>query len=187
MLKVLLAAWSTVVFAAGADITITGVVHAGGRPYEHAVVWLDTPATPPQQGRRPVMDQRNLQFAPRVLAVRAGTTVDFPNNDRVFHNVFSFKDGKRFDLGLYPVGASKPVTFDKTGVSRIYCNIHPQMAAYVVAVDSPYFAVSRKDGSFTLPDVPAGRYTFHAWRAGVATVTGTYETAAGRQLEIRWP
>jgi len=74
--------------------------------------------------------------------VQGGTKIEFPNNDRVFHNVFSFRDGKRFDLGLYPVGAVKTIPFDRPGLSRVFCNIHPGMAAYIMVVDTPVFAVS---------------------------------------------
>jgi len=121
-----------------------------------------------------VLDQRNLSFTPRVLAVPVGTMVEFPNNDRVFHNVFSFRDGKRFDLGLYLVGSSRQVAFDKPGLSRIYCNIHPNMAAYVMAVDSPYFAVSDRAGTFRIAAVPTGTYRYYAWRLGAEQLTGTW-------------
>jgi hypothetical protein len=114
-----------------------------------------------------------------------GTTVKFPNNDRVFHNVFSFKDGKRFDLGVYPIGAVKHVTFDRAGVSRLFCNIHPNMAAYVVAVDSPYFATSGADGSFRL-EAPSGRYVYHAWRPGRPPLTGTVQIDGATALNVEW-
>jgi hypothetical protein len=104
----------------------------------------------------------------------------------VFHNVFSFRDGKKFDLGLYPVGVQKPVVFDKPGLSRIFCNIHPNMAAYVLAVDSPYFGVTDDRGAFAIPLVPAGRFTYHAWRPGGPDLTGAL-TADGSPLDIRWP
>jgi plastocyanin len=152
-----------------------------------AVVWFDAPDAPPSAGApRPVLDQRNLGFLPHVLVVRAGTTVKFPNNDRVFHNVFSFRDGKKFDLGVYPIGAVKYVTFDRAGVSRLFCNIHPGMAAYVVAVDSPYFATSDASGAFTL-QAPAGRYTYHAWRAGAAPRAGEVLVDGTATLEVDWP
>ncbi len=167
---------------------ISGSTTVAGKPQADVVVWLEAPAGQDSPDRRKVvLDQRNLQFAPRVLAVRTGTTVEFPNNDRVFHNVFSFRDGKRFDLGLYPIGSIKHVRFDKPGVSRVFCNIHPQMAAYVVSVDSPWFAVSAADGSFTLPDVPAGTYTYQAWRAGGPTLTGRHTVQPASPLKIDWP
>ena len=89
--------------------------------------WSGSDAPDSRQDPSPevVLDQRNLSFSPRVLAVRVGTTVSFPNHDRVFHDVFSFRDGKRFELGLYPVGAIKHVPFDRPGLSRVFCNIHP--------------------------------------------------------------
>ena len=142
----------------------------------------------PQSVRpRPLLDQRNLQFVPRVLAVEVGTVIDLPNNDRVFHNVFSFRDGKRFDLGLYPTGAKKQVVFDRPGVSRVFCNIHPQMAAYVVTVDSPYFGVSDERGAFTLQDVPAGKYEYRAWRAGGSPLSGSTVIEPGKRFDVGWP
>jgi hypothetical protein len=101
--------------------------------------------------------------------------------------VFSFRDGKKFDLGMYPVGTSKPVVFDKPGLSRIFCEVHPHMAAYVMAVDSPYFSVSDDHGVFAIPGVPAGTYTYHAWRPGGRELTGTVVIGAGQAFEIRWP
>ena len=159
-----------------------------GRPERNAVVWLEGGAsrsTAPAGGI--VLDQRQLQFKPHVLAVSVGSQVEMPNSDRVFHNVFSFHDGKRFDLGLYPVGTAKTVTFDRPGLSRIFCNIHPNMAAYVLAVDSAYFAVSDSQGQFVMADVPNGTYTSRAWRPGGQTTTGPSSWNAGRRLEIRWP
>jgi len=178
---------STVLSADGALVAVPGRAAVAGKPQPNAVIWLDAPGAAPAAQGRVVLDQRNLQFAPRVLAVRTGTTVEFPNNDRVFHNVFSFRDGKRFDLGLYPIGSVKHVQFDRPGISRLFCNIHPRMAAYVIAVDSPYFAVSNEAGDFTLPDVPAGTYTYRAWRAAGAPLTGTVRVADGTRLDVEWP
>jgi plastocyanin len=164
-----------------------GTTRAGGRATPNAVVWLEAPNLPGETAAgKVVLDQRNLSFSPHVLAVRVGTTVAFPNSDRVFHNVFSFRDGKRFDLGMYPVGALRHVTFDKPGLSRIFCNIHPNMAAYVVAVDTPYFAVSDGDGSFTIASVVPRSYTYHAWRAGAAELTGPWSPAGDRTLTVDW-
>jgi plastocyanin len=176
------AAWAAlgaVGVGAGTESTVEGRALVAGRPLQNAVVWLDAPDAPaPASPKKVVLDQRNLAFSPQVLAIRTGTTVVFPNNDRVFHNVFSFHHGTVFDLGLYPVGDSKIVRFDKPGLSRIFCNIHPKMAAYIVVVDSPYFAVSNASGVFALPDVPPGRYTFRGWRAGAPEVSGTWTVAA---------
>jgi plastocyanin len=166
---------------------LRGTARAAERPQPNAVVWLDAPNAPRAPTRKTVLDQRNLSFYPHVLAVQAGTVVDFPNDDRVFHNVFSFHDGKRFDLGMYPVGTVRHITFDKPGMSRIFCNIHPNMAAYVVAVDSPYFAVSDDGGAFTIAAVVPGTYTYHAWRPGGATITGTSVVDPEKALDVRWP
>jgi plastocyanin len=163
-----------------------GTARAGDRPAKDTVVWLEAPTAPARAVTPVVLDQRNLNFSPHVLVVRVGTTVDFPNNDRVFHNVFSFRDGKRFDLGMYPVGAMLKVTFDQPGLSRIFCNIHPNMAAYVLAVDSAYFAVSDSRGQFAMAGVPSGSFTYHAWRPGGDTTTGTVAVEPGRPVEIRW-
>jgi len=161
---------------------------AGGKPVEDAVIWLDIPgAIARAQESKVVLDQRNLSFAPRVLAVQVGTRIEFPNHDRVFHNVFSFRDGKRFDLGLYPVGAVKTIPFDQPGLSRVFCNIHPGMAAYIMVVDTPVFAVSDHAGHFMLPDVPEGTFVYHAWRPGGAILNGSISVSPGAVLDIQWP
>lgn len=179
--------WFANLLASTGQLDLQGSTRFGDMPEPDVVVWLESPALPRSlDSRRSVLDQRNLQFAPRVLAVQVGTTVDFPNNDRVFHNVFSFRDGKKFDLGLYPIGSVKKVTFDKPGVSRIFCNIHPQMAAYVVAVESPLFAVSDEMGQFTLRGVPEGSYVYRAWRAGAPPLSGTVTVRPGQLLDLRW-
>lgn len=165
-----------------------GTTFAGGQPVADAVVWIDAPAAPRRRTpREVVLDQRNLSFTPHVLAVQVGTTVKFPNGDRVFHNVFSFHDGHKFDLGLYPVGTVKYVPFDRPGLSRIFCNIHPKMAAYVMVVDTPYFAVSDEAGALTIPGVPAGTYRYHAWRPGGALLHDTVVVASGTSFQVRWP
>lgn len=173
--------------APGVVVPMHGVARVDGRPHANAVIWLeDGPAAAASLAQQPVMDQRTLQFYPQVLAVRVGTTVKFPNSDRVFHNVFSFRDGKRFDLGLYPIGAVKFVRFERAGVSRLFCNIHPKMAAYVVAVDSPYFATTDAEGSFAI-DAPPGSYTFHAWRAGGDIISGKVTVDGEAPLAVDWP
>jgi plastocyanin len=170
--------------ASGAELT--GTVAVSGRPAQHAVVWLDASAQATAPPQRVVLDQRNLSFLPHVLAVQVGTVVEFPNNDKVFHNVFSFRDGKKFDLGMYPKGTAKRIVFDQPGLSRLFCNIHPNMAAYVMAVDTPYFAVSDDKGAFTVAGVPPGTYTYHAWRPGGQPLTGSITVDGNSVLEIRW-
>lgn len=135
-----------------------------------AVLWL-TPSkgwtgSPPRShnlGPRPQLLQKNKQFVPRVLAVEVGSVVDFPNRDPFFHNVFSLFNGKRFDLGLYEAGSTRSVHFDRAGICYIFCNIHPQMSAIVVVVNTPYFAVSNKLGDVVIPDVQIGQYKLNVW------------------------
>jgi hypothetical protein len=107
--------------------------------------------------------QSHKTFEPHVLVVQAGSTVDFPNRDPFFHNVFSLFEGKRFDLGLYEAGTANSVRFDRVGVSFLFCNIHPEMSAVVVSVDTPYFGVSDSAGNVTIANVPDGRYEVHYW------------------------
>jgi len=166
---------------------VWGTTDANGKTIANAVVWVDAPvARRPPLARPAVLDQRNVQFVPQVLAVQVGTKVSFPNNDRVFHNVFSFHESNRFDLGLYPVGMVKEVPFDRPGLSRVYCNIHPQMAAYVMVVDTPYFAVSDAAGRFTIAAVPAGTHRYHAWYPGGKMLSDSVTVAADLPLEVRW-
>jgi len=182
----------TLAASAPEAIDVHGTARVAGRPASNAVVWIDAPHAPQSTDHRKViLDQRNLDFYPHVLAVRVGTTVDFPNDDRVFHNVFSFRDGKIFDLGMYPVGTLKHVTFDQPGLSRIFCNIHPNMAAYVMAVDSPNFAVSDESGAFTIGAVSArDAARYHACRAGAADRSGTLTPGTPTNvatLSVEWP
>ena len=134
----------------------------------HVVVWLapvDSAGHPDRSASRkaPQLVQRNKSFEPHVLVVEAGSRVEFPNKDPFFHNVFSLYDGKRFDLGLYEAGSSSTVHFDKPGVSFLFCNIHPEMSAVVVAVPSPYYGVSDRTGRVTIAGVPDGRYSLQVW------------------------
>ncbi len=114
-------------------------------------------------GKKFELVQHNKSFHPHVLVVPVGSTVDFPNRDPFFHNVFSLFDGKRFDLGLYEAGATNSVRFDRLGVSFLFCNIHPEMSAVVVAVDTPYFGLSDRAGNISIPNVPEGKYELHVW------------------------
>jgi plastocyanin len=175
-------------WALSASDDLAGTTSAAGKVVGDAVIWLDAPNAPRAAPAPPaVLEQRQLQFFPHVLAVQVGTKVKFPNNDRVFHNVFSYHDGKPFDLGLYPVGTVRDVPFSQPGLSRIFCNIHPQMAAYVMVVDTPYFGVSDEGGRFAIHGVPQGTYPYHAWRPGGSMLNATVDVRAGALLEVRWP
>jgi len=188
IVTLLLAALSVAGASDVAGVELKGKARRGKKAEASAVVWLEAPNAPATAGKqKAVLSQHNLTFDPHVLAIRVGTTVDFPNDDRVFHNVFSFHDGKKFDLGTYPVGSMKRVVFSKEGVSRIFCNIHPHMAGYVVAVDSPYFSAVEEDGSYTIPSVPPGKYTYHVWRPSGPMLTGTTEVGPDAVLNVSWP
>lgn len=115
---------------------------------------------------RAAMDQRNEAFVPYVLAVQVGTTVEFPNNDGTYHNVFSFSKPKRFDLGRYARGGSKSVRFDRPGVVRVFCDIHSHMSAFILVFTHRYFATTDGEGRYRLDGVPAGAYTVAAWNDG---------------------
>jgi plastocyanin len=133
-----------------------------------AVVWLVPIAPPTNDSPVPkpvdaVLRQKNKAFEPHLLVVTKGSTVQFPNLDPWFHNVFSMFNGKKFDLGLYEAGTTRTVHFDREGVSYIFCNIHPEMSAVVVVVSSPYYGASTKSGDFSIAGVPPGRYTLHVW------------------------
>jgi len=136
-----------------------------------AVVWLETVAGTRavhfSSDRHYTLLQKNRTFIPHLQVVPMGAVVQFPNADPFFHNVFSLFDGKRFDLGLYEAGSSKSVTFSREGVSYIFCDIHPEMSAVVLALSTPLYAVADADDSFVLHDVPAGDYNMHLWVEGV--------------------
>ena len=155
-------------------VSVTGeasLVPAGSdgieRDASEVVVWL-VPAGSAQpvkarEQKRYRLEQHNKRFEPGLLVVPVGSTVDFPNLDPWFHNVFSLYRGKRFDLGLYQAGSMRSVSFDRPGPSYLFCNIHPEMTGVVLAVDSELFAVSKKNGRYSIPGVPPGKYTLHVW------------------------
>ena len=113
-----------------------------------------------------VLDQKNQAFIPYVLAITAGTTVDFVNSDDTYHNVFSFSKPKRFDLGRYATGQSKPVRFDRPGVVRVFCDIHSHMSAFILVFAHRYFATTDSEGRYRIAGMPPGTYTVVAWNDG---------------------
>jgi plastocyanin len=167
------------------------VVDKGGKKatdVSDAVVYVDGVKAKPKPARATVT-MKGKAFLPRVVAVSVGGTVDFPNEDPIFHNVFSVSGENRFDLDLYKRPKTGSWTFQHPGIVRVYCNIHPQMSAVVVVRDSPYFAKASADGSFEIDDVPAGKYSLKAWheRGGEGsveiTVPATGETSAELRLD----
>lgn len=140
------------------------------RPLPNAVMWL----VPVERGAIQVhpgtykLEQKNKEFIPHLLVVPSGSTINFPNLDPFFHNVFSLFNGKRFDLGLYEKGQTRAVKFDHPGVSYIFCDIHPEMSAVVIALDTPYFGVASSDGNALITNVPPGEYNLKIWAEGAS-------------------
>jgi plastocyanin len=167
--------------------TITGTVKC--RRVRHsgdAIVYIEKVGdnkydAPSEHG---IVDQMNLVFIPHVIAVQKGTTVDFPNNDQVRHNVFSPPDCcNQFNLGTYDVGASKPVTFTDTCEVPLLCNVHAEMSAFVVVFDNPYFAVTAKDGSYKIDNVPPGTYKLKTWHEKLRSEEQEVKVEGGKTLE----
>jgi plastocyanin len=134
-----------------------------------AVIWLkpvqsdSVPAVAP--GKFTLL-QKNKMFTPHLLVVPVGSSVAFPNADPFFHNVFSLFDGKRFDLGLYEAGSTRSVMFSREGVSYIFCNIHSEMSAVVIALSTPFYGIADSSGVFRIDGVPDGDYSLHVWVEG---------------------
>jgi hypothetical protein len=150
------------------------------------VVWLNpvdyAPTIAPVTPGHYTLVQKNRTFSPHLLVVPLGSVVSFPNADPFFHNVFSLFNGKRFDLGLYEAGSSKNVVFSREGVSYIFCNIHPEMSAVVMALRTPYFASADSSNNFVIPQIPPGDYDLNVW------IEGTPQPALdrlARRLHIR--
>jgi plastocyanin len=142
---------------------------------QRAVVFLDAQGVPERSPLRAApratagrarMDQRNETFSPHVLAVTTGTTVDFPNNDQTFHNVFSLSKPRHFDLGRYGRNQSKAIRFDTPGVVRVFCDIHSHMSAFVLVFNHPVHTTTNDDGRYRLDNVPPGTYTVTVWHEG---------------------
>jgi plastocyanin len=128
--------------------------------------------------RHSVMLQKNKTFAPHVLPITTGATVDFPNSDPIFHNAFSSYSGQVFDVGLYPPGTNRSVRFSRPGVVRVFCNIHPAMSAIILVLNTPYFATTAKDGSWEI-NLPPGDYDVKVFHE-----RATEQTLAGLSLRI---
>jgi plastocyanin len=174
--------------SAGSVVGRVTVLGKGGRPTQDpgdTVVWVEG-AKGTLKPSRAVITMRNKEFRPRVVAIPVGGTVEFPNADPILHNAFSVSRENRFDLDLYRSPQTGAWTFRHPGIVRVYCNIHPQMAAVVVVRDSPYFAQASADGSFAIEDVPAGRYALKAWhRTTVSPPAWASRPREGR-VDLAW-
>ena len=143
---------------------------------DNVIVFVNSATRVESAPRRVSIRQVNEEFVPHVVAVTAGSTVEFPNDDLIFHNVFSLSRTATFDLGRYPRNTSKASTFTKPGVVKVFCHLHSHMSAIVRVFSHPYFATPDRNGRFTIPDVPAGRHEVTAWheRAGEVTHHGDH-------------
>lgn len=131
------------------------------------------------------MDQKNLVFAPHVLPIQVGTTVDFKNDDSVLHNVFS-PDAccNRFNLGTWPQGQSRSYTFKNECQATLLCKVHPEMEGFVVAVPTPYYAVTKADGSFVIKNVPDGQFTVKVWHPKLKGTQKAVKVAGNTQVDF---
>ncbi|QTN26465.1 methylamine utilization protein [Rhodoferax sp. AJA081-3] len=171
--------WALVVPLAQAATVAVQVQDGAGKPLPGAVVFLESREA--RQLAKPLagaeIAQVGRQFVPRVLVVPAGTAVTFPNRDTVRHHVYSFSPNKQFELKLYTGTAANPVVFDKPGIAVLGCNIHDNMSAWVVVVETPFYASADPQGATSLRDVPAGNYRMRVWHPGLAVGAPAAEQA----------
>jgi plastocyanin len=164
--------------------TVRGKVNVPkGEPIAYA--YVENVFAPPVQGKKVVIDQKNKTFVPSWAVVRRGTTIEFPNHDNIYHNVFSHAAGNAFDLGLYNSGEpAKAHAFKSAGSADIYCNIHPQMAASVLVVPNDLYAKVQQDGTFVIKNVPSGQRKIVAWSPGTKLSTQWVELKAGGTADV---
>ena len=157
--------------------------------FDRMAVILEGGSQPPKPPVTAVLDQRNLKFDTGLIVIPVGSTVEFPNSDAIFHNVFSLSKTQPFDLGFYPRGQSRSIKFTHAGIFQVYCHIHANMYAAIVVTDSPWFAKPGPDGSFSWDGVPPGRYRLEAWHnvAGLHAMDVTVPPTGKVDVNIRVP
>ena len=173
---------------------IKGTITVKGRPTSDAVVSLEGVPAESIKARRSgfgakkaVMKQSEMKFVPRVLPVLVGTTVSFPNSDTTWHNIYSKSEAKNFDLGLYPPGQTRSTVFDKAGVVRILCNVHPAMEAFIVVKEHPFFAATDGRGNYRLDGAPLGQYRVQVWHPQYGTTeTSVTLVREGEVLDVNF-
>ena len=169
----------TLLGSAFAGVIQGRVSSTGSTVFNDAIVSVeDIDARFPPSSKPAVMDQRGLRFVPHVLAIQAGTTVEFPNSDPLAHNVFSISDVKRFNLGLYPKGVVRRLRFDEPGIVQLLCNVHLEMSGFIVVVKNPYFTRVNPDGTYRIDGVPAGRHRVRCWHESRGPVEQTVDVPA---------
>ena len=162
------------------------VIEKGGKRASDradAVVWVEGPKVKPGPSSATIT-MKGKTFEPRVAVVSVGGTVEFPNQDPVFHNVFSVSGENRFDLDLYKKPKSGAWVFRHPGLVRVYCNIHPQMSAYVLVRDNPFWARPSADGGFEIPDLPAGTWVVKAWHERAGEASQAVTVTEGGALDV---
>jgi plastocyanin len=169
------------------------VADENGRPVADAVVVAvpsDGNLRPPSRPREGVVDQVDKEFTPKVTAILVGTSVSFPNNDNVRHQVYSFSPAKRFELPLYAGVPAQPVVFDKPGIVVLGCNIHDWMVGYVYVSESPYFAKTDKDGRALIAELPPREYVLRVWHpqmeTGEEATRRTIAATPPRRIDVEW-
>ncbi len=164
--------------------TIEGRMRGAGELSNFVISVEDIEGPFPALEQPAVMEQKELRFVPHVLAIQAGTTVEFPNNDPLSHNVFSISEAKRFNLGLYTRGAIRRLKFEKPGVVELLCNVHTEMSGYIVVVKNPYFARTGPDGSYRITGVPAGRHRLRCWHERFPPQERTVQVPEGGSVTV---
>jgi plastocyanin len=160
---------------------------ADDSPLANLVLYLDSvppPAGEQARGGAVVMRQRGERFVPHVLPVLVGTTVEFPNDDPIYHNVFSLSRARTFDLGRYPQGHAKTVRFQTPGVVQVFCHIHADMSGFILVLDNPHFTVPDATGRYALEDIPPGEYRLVAWHERIRPVTTAVRIASGSATRV---
>jgi plastocyanin len=155
--------------AASAATLSAQVRNPRGAAVADAVVYAVPEKPLPLAKKTAIMDQKNRMFVPHILPIQTGTSVRFPNSDDIRHQVYSFSPAKTFQLPLYKGTPANPIFFERPGVATLGCNIHDRMSAYIVVVDTPFFAMTGRDGTVTLDNLAAGKYTVHVWYADMRT------------------
>jgi hypothetical protein len=174
----------TVVVRGRATLSLSGVTLADVLPVVVYLEPLDAPPPRPPATPRPTVHQRDARFAPRFLAVAAGQTVDMPNDDAIYHNVFSYSKPNEFDLGLYPGGQSRAVSLHHPGMVKLYCSIHESMTGTIFVAPSPWFATLGADGHFAIPGVPPGRYRLATWSERLPSTRREITVRAGETAPL---
>jgi hypothetical protein len=181
------------VYAEPGDPGVAGTAAPASDPFANVVLYLEDAdllrATDSQPGPPPVMRQHDERFVPHVLPITVGMTVAFPNDDPIYHNVFSLSRARTFDLGRYPQGESKKVRFGSRGVVQVFCHIHADMSAYILVLPNRYFVTPDSSGHFAIDSVPPGQYRLVIWHERIRPIITPIHIDPGRttQLDLSIP